>query len=175
MFKIKSNHTKQGREQAPALKRANKDVYMPPLKRVRLAVKPSEALTSGTVLDAPPITESVFEPGSDYITEQTAAEAEEEEETLDAEAKPTPASTQSAPVAPVDDGATPVMTVYSMNHPAKSAGSHGTRPTPYTGSFSGKLRVFTAAWTWLTFREERTHFSSVTLAAHVPVQTSLKP
>ncbi|KAL0068273.1 hypothetical protein AAF712_004660 [Marasmius tenuissimus] len=85
MFRIKSLNTKAGREQAPSLKRARKDVYMPPLKKSRVVLKPLEASSLRTPFNVAPITETVFEPGGDYITEKTVAEAEEEEETMDAE------------------------------------------------------------------------------------------
>ncbi|KAJ8083265.1 hypothetical protein PM082_009137 [Marasmius tenuissimus] len=85
MFRIKSLNTKAGREQAPSLKRARKDVYILPPKKSCAVLKLPKALSLRTLFNVAPITETFFKPGEDYITEKTVAEAAEEEETMNAE------------------------------------------------------------------------------------------
>ncbi|KAL0056564.1 hypothetical protein AAF712_016832 [Marasmius tenuissimus] len=82
MFKIASNKTKAGKRQAPTVKKANERVHMPVTKKPRLVYKPIQAGSSSNIV---PITETLFEAGTDFITKKTVAEAEEEEEVMDAE------------------------------------------------------------------------------------------
>ncbi|KAK1221214.1 hypothetical protein PQX77_015973 [Marasmius sp. AFHP31] len=82
MFKIASTKTKAGKRQAPTLKKANEQVHMPITKKPRLVFT---SVNTGNSSNFTPITETLFDAGTDFIDEKTVAEAEEEEETKDAE------------------------------------------------------------------------------------------